>query len=159
MKGLITLVACFSSLMVMNPASAQNELHLSCRGSGTTTDIENNTVVGRDSDGGRSTGVVQTRNTRSYDGTFELQLGLGVANVRAPAGMYPNIYLSDKNEWLKVNDLDVNDREILGSFRIVLGTAPDFRIDRVTGEVSVSDMSVQFTGDCEKVDDNAAPKF
>jgi hypothetical protein len=60
---------------------------------------------------------------------------------------------------LDVREISINDREITGEFKITILDNPDFRIDRVTGEITVSNSSVDFTGSCEKVDAEAAPKF
>jgi hypothetical protein len=56
-------------------------------------------------------------------------------------------------------EIAMNDREITGEFKITILSKPDFRIDPVTGKITVSDSSVSFTGACEKVDTDAAPKF
>jgi hypothetical protein len=134
-------------------------LQLHCPGSGVATDIENNTVVGRDSDHNRSTGVVQTHKTRPFEGVVELKIEMGGAKIRIPPGMYPSVYVSDKTDWLQVKEISMDEREIRGNFKITILSKPDFRIDRVTGEITVSDSSVNFTGSCEKVDTEAAPKF
>jgi hypothetical protein len=146
-------------LLIGGSALAQDALQLHCAGSGEATDIENDTVVGRDSDHNRTTAVVQTRNTRPFEGVVELKLDIGSASIRIPPGMFPSIYVSDKTEWLEVTEIEMDEREITGEFKITILSKPDFRIDRVTGEITVSDSSVNFTGTCEKVDTEAAPKF
>jgi hypothetical protein len=155
--GLLGLGLC--AMTFGHVALAQDALQLRCPGSGVATDIENNTVVGRDSDHNRSTAVVQTHKTRPFDGAVELKIEMGGAKIRIPPGMYPSIYLSDRSAWLPVRKISMDEREIKGEFKIVIGNSPDFRIDRVTGEITVGDSSVNFTGACEKVDTEAAPKF
>jgi hypothetical protein len=155
--GLLGLGLC--AMTFGQVALAADTLQLHCPGSGVATDIENNTVVGRDSDHNRSTAVVQTHKTRPFEGAVEVSIEMGGAKIRIPPGMYPSIYLSDRSAWLQVKKISMDEREIKGEFRIVLGTSPDFRIDRVTGEITISDSSVNFTGSCEKVDTEAAPKF
>jgi hypothetical protein len=81
------------------------------------------------------------------------------ASIRIPPVLFPSIYLSDKSEWLDITEIAMNDREITGEFKVTILSKPDFRIDRVTGEITISDSSVNFTGACEKVDPNAPPKF
>lgn len=149
----------FYAIFFSGLAIADDALQLHCPGSGVAIDIENSTVVGRDSDHNRSTSVVQTHKNRNFQGAVELKVEMGGAKIRIPPGMYPAIYTSDKNDWLPVKDISMNEREIRGNFKITILSRPDVRIDRVTGEITVSDSSVNFTGSCEKVDTQAAPKF
>jgi hypothetical protein len=157
---ILRLVGLGGCVMILsNLVLGADTLQLHCPGSGVATDIENTTVVGRDSDHNRSTGVVQTHKTRPFEGVVELKIEMGGAKIRIPPGMYPSVYVSDKTDWLQVKEISMDEREIRGKFKITILSKPDLRIDRVTGEITVSDSSVNFTGSCEKVDTEAMPKF
>ena len=148
--------------LISTPVFAAEDLELHCPGSGLKTSTETATVnsFGKSGDDKeKSTTVIQNQTKVPFDGTFELKIAMGSAKVRVPDALRPTLGSGKRDSWIDVSDLEMNDREIKGTFRFNFANKPKFRVDRLTGEVHVSGVGAEFTGNCQKVDAAAERKF
>jgi len=135
-----------------------DDLELHCTGDGVVNESENTTAYSRDSDKNRQVTTVQSHSKRPFNGVVNVKLTLGAAKIRVPAAMHPKVS-SGKDGWLDIDDLKMNEDEISGSFKFNFANRPKFRVDRRTGEISVSGVGAEFNGQCEKIDADSKPKF
>jgi hypothetical protein len=57
-----------------------------------------------------------------------------------------------KNGWFKLKNLDVQSNEITASVALNIFNNPKLRLDRFSGAISISGMSGDYTGRCQKFD-------
>jgi hypothetical protein len=125
------------------------ELNLICRTTGRTmTNVGSQTSVVRDNYGNAVAGQSVQQGLVDYDTTAGFRIHDGVATMRVPAMFLPPLH-GGRGGWLKVKNLRIADTEITGKAAINFMNNPTFRIDRVTGELS---MQGGFQAQCEPQD-------
>ena len=125
------------------------ELNLICRGTGTTmAQVGSETVTARDNWGNAAQAQSVKQGLVNYDTTAGFRLQNGIATMRVPAMLLPPLH-GGRGGWLKVKNLRIADNEITGKAAINFMNNPSFRIDRVTGELSIAG---GFQAQCEPQD-------
>jgi hypothetical protein len=138
-----------------------NDLLLSCDGKGSVTATQTTTVnqFQPGQAGHNQVGVVTTPTRRPFSGTGMLEIKMGTARMRVPDPMIPALMSGDNGGWYPIENLDMNDKEITGVVHINFLSQPKFRIDRMTGSISLSGGVGDFAGSCNAIDPNAKAKF
>ena len=130
-------------------AGGAPELNLICRGRGTTmANVGSQSTIVRDNYGNAVAGQSVQQGLVDYDTTAGFRLHEGIATMRLPNMLLPPLH-GGKGGWLKVKNLRVADTEITGKAAINFMNSPSFRIDRVTGELSIQG---GFQAQCEPQD-------
>jgi len=136
------------------PASAEpptSRIELACLGGGAANKASMATADGWNSSGDYA--QAQVLGTRSVG--FEDQVNLWIdgseGSIRMPRTMLPPIR-GGENGWFKIKSVQVTDREITGSVAINPLNSPKLRIDRYTGNISISGKAGDFTGHCQRYD-------
>ena len=125
------------------------ELNLICRGRGTTmANVGSQSTLVRDNYGNAVAGQSVQQGLVDYDTTAGFRLNQGIATMRLPTLLLPPLH-GGKGGWLKVKNLRIADTEITGKAAINFMNSPSFRIDRVTGELSIQG---GFQAQCEPQD-------
>jgi len=131
------------------PGGGTLELNLICRATGRTmANVGGQTAVVRDNYGNAVAGQSVQQGLIDYDTTAGFRIHDGVATMRVPTMFLPPLH-GGRGGWLKVKNLRIADSEITGKAAINLLNNPTFRIDRVTGELSIQD---SFQAQCEPQD-------
>lgn len=138
-----------------------NDLTLTCDGNGymaaTQTTTVNQFQPGQA--GHNRMGVATTATRRPFSGTSVVEIKMGTARMRVPDPMIPALMSGDSGGWYPIENLDMRDKEITGVVHINLLSQPKFRIDRMTGTLSLGGGAGDFSGSCSAVDVNAKAKF
>ena len=61
--------------------------------------------------------------------------------------------------WFKLKNVVVDGRSIHASAAVNFMNSPKVYIDRVTGTISISGKAGDYSGQCQVIDVNAAPRF
>ena len=131
------------------PPGGTLELNLICRATGRTmTATGTQSTIVRDNYGNAVAGQSVQQGLVDYDTTAGFRIHDGVATMRVPAMFLPPLH-GGRGGWLKVKNLRIADSEITGKAAINFMNNPTFRIDRVTGELS---MQGGFQAQCEPQD-------
>ena len=149
--------------------AAQQPLNLTCFGGGTankysfasgggTTQI--NGMVGTTPVSGSaqtSTSVMIPRQEGFADQT-DVRLFSGDDRIRLPASMLPGMHGGDAG-WFKLKDVVADPRTIHAKALVNFLNHPSVHIDRVTGTISISGKSGDYTGQCAAMQADAPAKF
>jgi hypothetical protein len=156
LKKITLIVSFFMPLMV-----GANDLSLSCEGKGSVAATQTTTVnqFQPGQAGHNQVGVVTTPTRRPFSGTGMFEIKTGSARMRVPDPMIPALMSGDNGGWYPIENLDMNDKEITGVVHINFLSQPKFRIDRITGSLSLSGGAGDFAGSCSAIDPNAKAKF
>jgi hypothetical protein len=138
-----------------------NDLSLSCDGKGSVMATQTTTVnqFQPGQAGHNQTGVATTPTRRPFSGTGVIEIKTGTARMRVPDPMIPALMSGNTEGWYPIESLVMNDKEITGVVHINFLSQPKFRIDRMTGKLSLSGGAGDFAGDCNAIDPNAKAKF
>jgi hypothetical protein len=138
-----------------------NDLSLSCEGQGSMAATQTTTVnqFQPGQAGNNQVGVATTSTRRPFSGTGVVEIKTGTARMRVPDPMIPALMSGDTEGWYPIENLNMGDKEITGVVHINFLSQPKFRIDRMTGKLSLSGGAGEFSGNCSAVDVNAKAKF
>jgi hypothetical protein len=80
--------------------------------------------------------------------------------VRIPSVMLPPMHGASEGGWLPLENLNLGEREISGSFALNVVNHPKIRIDRGTGRIEIVGAGAfGFHGNCQSHDPDAPRKF
>lgn len=164
MIGVISFAALAAAQSV-----AQPPLSLTCFGGGTankyayatgggTTQI--NGMVGMTPVSGAaqtSTGVMIPRQ-EGFSGQADVRLFDGNDRIHLPASIVARWH-GGQDGWFKLKDVVADARSIRAKALVNFANHPAIYIDRVTGTISISGKSGDYSGECQVIDATAAPKF
>lgn len=104
-------------------------------------------------------GVVTDTGRKQFNGSGYVEIIGSNARIKLPSPMLP--LLSGGNDgWFIISDLWINDNEITGTIRINALNKPKLRIDRRSGQISISGGFSDFSGQCDVVrNDGPSRKF
>lgn len=128
-------------------------LALTCAGGGAATKASVGMIGGT----GWSANVV-THHDRGFSDQVDVRLFSGDDRIRMPRTMLPRIH-GGADGWFKLKNVVADARAIHGSVAVGLLNNPKLYIDRVTGRISISGKSGDYSGDCQVISADAAPKF
>ena len=134
-------------------AVGQTALRLTCLGGGTADKARGTFVSGY---GGSAT--ILSRKDRSFQDQVDLRLFEGDDRIRMPRSMLPGIR-GGKDGWFKLKNVVADTRSIRASAAVNALNNPKVFIDRVTGTISISGKSGDYSGQCQAIDASAVPKF
>lgn len=134
-------------------ANGQSPLRLTCLGAGTAEKATGAYVSGY---GGSAT--ILSRKDRDFQDQVDLRLFEGDDRIRMPRSMLPGIR-GGQDGWFKLKNVVADARSIRGSAAVNVINNPKVFIDRVTGTISISGKSGDYSGQCEVIDAAAPAKF
>jgi hypothetical protein len=154
-KAALSLSCCLSLM-----ASA-NDLSLTCEGQGSVASTQTTTVnqFQPGQTGHNQMGVATTQTRRPFTGTGVVEIRTGTARMHVPDPMIPALMSGDTGGWYPIDGLDMTDKAITGVVHINVFNQPKFRIDRMTGKLSLSGGLADFSASCSAIDPNAKAKF
>ena len=134
-------------------ASSQSPLNLVCKGDATADRIEFQSAHISPSDPMADGATVTSHHIvrDSMPAQTDVTLFDGNDRVRLPESLAPNARSGD-NGWFKIKNLKVSDREITGQVTVSFLSSLAIHIDRFTGQIEVSSLHNNFTGQCGKFD-------
>lgn len=139
--------------ILMLQAAAQQPLNLTCVGSGTANKPMMATIAG----GGGSATVTGMRQ-QGFADQVDVNLFAGDDRIRLPRTMLPPIR-GGAEGWFKLKNVKSDARAITAKAAVNFINSPNVRIDRVTGTITISGKAGDYSGVCEAVAPDAAPKF
>jgi hypothetical protein len=163
----------YSLLMLAAPAMAQTPaqqpLNLTCFGGGTANKVSvatvhNNTqvsgMVGTTivSGSGNGTSTVSIPRREGFTDQVDVRLFSGDDRIRLPGTTVPTFHGGDGG-WFKLKNVVVDARSIHAEAAVNFINHPKVYIDRLTGTISISGRSGDYSGECQVLDANAPAKF
>ncbi|MES2035085.1 MAG: hypothetical protein V4466_12995 [Pseudomonadota bacterium] len=128
-------------------------LHLACEGVGSR--LEQSTTYGN---ADSSTGASISGSTTSYyrersQATVTVEIADDQGRIQMPSALLPPLRGGGQNGWWQFDQLTVGEDEILGRFSLNVLNKPKVRIDRRTGQISISGFAkLGFEGECRPFD-------
>lgn len=136
---------------------AEDTLFLHCRGNGSVVRSQMATVT---TTGKTSTNATyQTTERQPFTSTADFRMGNGFARLHPPREIIPVLAGNRSDSWFDVQNLNMTDREITGKIHFNMLNNPTITINRMTGEMNISGLGSNFSGDCQAVNPDAGPKF
>lgn len=149
--SLLTLV------LLGSTCHAEDSLFLHCKGSGSVVRSQMATVTTNNKE--RNNATYQTTERQPFTSTADFRMGSGFARLHPPREIIPFLAGNKADSWFDVQNLNMTDREISGKIHFNMLNNPTITINRMTGEMSISGLGSNFSGDCEAVNPDAGPKF
>jgi len=131
----------------------QQPLALTCAGGGAATKRSGGFINGN----GWSASVI-SHHDREFAEQVDVRLFSGDDRIRMPRTMLPGIH-GGQDGWFKLKNVVANERSIHASAAVSVINNPKVYIDRVTGTISISGKSGDYSGECQIIDANAPAKF
>ena len=107
---------------------------------------------------GDSYGTITTKRQQQFGDQVDIRLFGGDDRIRLPRTLLPPLH-GGNDGWFKLKNLQVDARSIRGKAAVNFINSPNVSIDRVTGTISISGKAGDYSGQCEAVAADAAPKF
>jgi hypothetical protein len=95
---------------------------------------------------------------QDFSDQVDIRLFDGDDRIRLPSTMLPPIR-GGKDGWFKLKNVTADARAIRGKAAVNFMNNPNVFIDRVTGSLSISGKAGDYSGQCQVIDANTAPKF
>lgn len=148
-----------AGFLLFLPAAAQaGDLYLVCLGAGSANKPQSTSVRLSDSRGGSAWGEAVGRRSVPFEDQVNLEIReSGESRIRMPRTMLPPIHGGDGG-WFKLKNLKIGETEITGSAAVNLINNPKVRVDRLTGTISLSGRSGDYSGECQPYDPANAPR-
>lgn len=168
--GMIMTVSGFALVaLAVAQAAGQQPLQLTCGGSGTASKLAVTTVEGNSSmmgsvgstpffGTGSGSATATGHRDRGFSDQVDIRLFSGDDRIRMPRTMLPPLH-GGADGWFKLKNVVVDARTIKASAAVNFMNNPKVYIDRVTGTISISGKAGDYSGQCQAMDTNAAPKF
>lgn len=132
-------------------------LHLVCGGAGTATKPDFTFVDGSTSYGSEFSATAMGTRDRNFADEVSVRLDDADPRIRLPRSMLPPAR-GGKDGWFKIKNLKITDQDITGSAAVNFINNPKFRLDRITGSISISGKAGDYSGRCEPFDPATAPR-
>ena len=132
---------------------SQQPLALTCAGAG-VADKQRGTVAF--SAWGWASAV--SHHDRQFEDQVDVRLFSGDDRIRIPRTMLPGLH-GGQDGWFKLKDVEADARSIRAHAAVAAFHNPKIYIDRVTGTISISGKSGDYSGQCQAMDPNAAARF
>ena len=144
-------------------------LELTCFGAGTANKVATATMnsnanvfgsVGTTpySGSGSGSSTVMMPRQQDFSDQVDVRLFNGDDRIRMPRTMLPPIR-GGQAGWFKLKNVVADARTIRGSAAVNFMNNPKVLIDRVTGTISISGKSGDYSGQCQVIDASAPAKF
>jgi hypothetical protein len=156
-------------LLFLQAATAQQPLNLTCFGSGTANKFSSTTINSHGSfsgsvgttpvmGSGNGSSTVTMKREQAFGDQVDIRLFSGDDRIRLPRTMLPPLH-GGNDGWFRLKNLQVDARSIRGKAAVNFINSPNVFIDRVTGTISISGKAGAYSGQCEVIAADAAPKF
>lgn len=145
----VTLLGFIATSAQAEPLTSR--LELACMGGGAANKPDTATLNAWDSTGGYASAQAQGTRTVGFQDQVNLWVEGSEGRIRMPRSMLPTIR-GGEDGWFKIKSIEVSDREITGSVAVSLVNNPKLRVDRYTGNISISGKSGDFAGRCQRYD-------
>jgi hypothetical protein len=147
----------------------QTPLNLTCGGAGTAnkmshatgqTDVQMSGMVGGTmvSGTGSGTTTVNIPRQQGFADQVDVRLFGGDDRIRMPRTMLPLIHGGDDG-WFKLKNVKADARSIHANVAVSFINSPKVYLDRVTGTISISGKSGDYSGECQVFDGAAPARF
>jgi hypothetical protein len=157
------------ALLAAQAATGQQPLNLTCGGAGTANKAvamnaySNTNVYGSVGTtpvfgSGQTSTTVYGQRQQGFADQVDVRLFSGDDRIRLPRTLLPPVHGGDDG-WFKLKNVKVDARSIKASAAINFINSPKVYIDRMTGTISISGKAGDYTGQCQVIDANEAPKF
>ena len=165
-----SVLALFSvSARAADEPTAQQPLQLTCFGGGTANKptaraaYSNSYVSGNVggtsfSGSGNGSTTVYGMRQQGFGDQVDVRLFNGDDRIRMPRTMLPALHSGDGG-WFKLKNVVADGRSIRAKAGVNFMNSPNVLIDRVTGTISISGKAGDYSGQCQAVTADAAPKF
>lgn len=144
------------SAFVAAPVSAET-LHLVCNGGGAANKPTASNVYTQNSDGHYGSAQVYGQRSQGFEGQVDVEIEGDTGRIRMPRAMLPPIH-GGNGGWFKINNLKVSESQIIGNAGVNFINSPKVRIDRLTGNLTVSGKAGDFNGSCDSYDPTKVQK-
>lgn len=134
-----------------------NELHLVCLGAGSANKQHTSSAYFSASDGSSAWGNVVANRAVPFEDQVNIDILGGEGRVRMPRTMLPLLHGGDGG-WFKLKNVKVTDNEITASAAVNPINNPKVRIDRLTGNLSMSGKAGDYNGECQPYDPSTAQR-
>ena len=134
--------------MLSTSAIAQ-EFYLECDGVASVK-IDNDTTIGFD----YSTMITTTSEEKLRE-IVRIDINKTEEKIKIPNSFIrglEKLSTSAKDGWYEIKDLEVNENEIKGKFKLGIIFSPKFLVSRYTGDISIKGNGKSFIGACKKLD-------
>jgi len=139
-------------------AAIAGTLHLVCLGGGAANHPDVRSVYGYGSDGSSAWGQAVGSRAVPFDDQVNIEINPdGTGRVRMPRTMLPKFH-GGNDGWFDIEDFRASDSEFAGKVGLNFINSPKFRIDRMTGHISMSGKSGAFSGTCQAYDPSATKR-
>jgi hypothetical protein len=132
------------------PAQAQ-ALFLTCLGTGSAAKQSSTDVQASGDDGRTSWGSITSTRDVAFTDEVKIEILRYQGRIRMPRAMLPDIR-GGKDGWFVIEKLKMGRDEITGKAALGFFNAPNLRIDRVTGMLSISGKTGNFSARCKSYD-------
>lgn len=150
-------ITAFAALVAPTAAWA-GTLHLVCLGAGSSNRPTMVQGFATNNSGGSAWGQAIGTRTVPFDDQVNIDLPDGaVGRIRMPRAMLPPIR-GGKGGWFEIKSIKRTDREITGTVQVSLVNSPKLRLDRMTGRISISGKSGDYSGECQPYDPAAVQR-
>jgi len=151
--SILAIAVAAAAQAATSTSSPDHPLALTCEGSGSATKHSHGSINGD----GWSASVTSQRD-REFSDQVDVRLFSGDDRIRMPRTMLPVIH-GGADGWFVLKNVVADARSIHASAAVGLLNNPKVYIDRVTGTISISGKSGDYSGQCQVIDANVAPKF
>jgi hypothetical protein len=107
---------------------------------------------------GNGASTIYGQRHQSFDDQVDVRLFAGDDRIRLPRTMLPAAH-GGTSGWFKLKDVVADARSIRAKAAVNFVNSPKVYIDRITGTISISGKSGDYSGQCQAVTTDAAPKF
>jgi hypothetical protein len=139
-------------------AALSGPLTLVCMGAGAANKVSTATAWASDSDGNSGQATIMGQRSQQFADQVDLVIDGENSRVRMPRTMLPTIR-GGEDGWFKLKSLKVGESTITGSVAINPINNPKIFVDRRTGTVNISGKAGDYSGQCQKIDAEQAPRF
>jgi hypothetical protein len=149
----LTLLAIVAGQSAATSEPTMQPLSLTCEGAGAAVKHARGAING---DGWSAS--VMTQHDREFSDQVDIRLFSGDDRIRMPRTMLPMIH-GGADGWFKLKGVVADARSIHRSVAVSLINNPKVFIDRVTGTISISGKSGDYSGQCVATQADAPAKF
>lgn len=144
-------VCLFAMSVAISGAAQAESFYLTCVGAGSATKQTSSNAFATNNYGQSASGVVTSTRDVGFEDQVNIEIVDDVGKIRMPRTMLPRIR-GGKDGWFEIENLKVSEKEITGSAAVSFINSPKLRIDRLTGNVSISGKSGSFAATCRSYD-------
>lgn len=147
-------------LLISVGVNAQDATILLCQGSGSVLEskVSNGMEYDEKAHSYTKTTTTSTTDHRSFSGSANVEISGNTVRMKLPHELVPPLNKA-QDGWFTLENIFLGDQEITGVLHLNAFNKPKVRIDRITGQLSLSSGFQDFNGGCNKIDYSSGPKF